>query len=397
MPLAPVLPGLYSTAVACLLRGLALAGQARGADADQRGALLSELDEVTRWLAARAADAPDNFLHLLRLVEAERAWAAGDFRAAALAFNAARREVAQRQRPWHRALIAEHAALFYLARGLERGRPRPARPGAPGVPGLGRDAKVSQLDWAYPALRAPAGAIAGDDGQPGDLPPDRAMITTGTIDLLGIVSASQALSSETSIGRLHARVAGVLSAMTGATGVHLLLWSEDRHGWLRPARTPGRHRAGQRDRRRKRGADVGAALRPADARAAGRGRRCRDDRFAATRTSPASTRCSVLAVPVLSRGALRAVLLLENRLLGGAFTTGRLDAVTSSPASSPSPSTTPSYTPRSAGSPASRRRCGGWRRWWPGRRRRRTSSARSPGGPALGVDAAVLIRYARKT
>jgi GAF domain-containing protein len=32
-------------------------------------------------------------------------------------------------------------------------------------------------------------------------------------------------------------------------------------------------------------------------------------------------------VPVLSRGALRAVLLLENRLLGGAFTAGRLDAV----------------------------------------------------------------------
>ena len=99
MPLVPVLPGLYSTAVARLLRGLALAGQARSADADQRGALLSELDEVTRWLAARAADAPGNFLHLLLLVEAERAWAAGDFRAAALAFNAARREVAQRSAP----------------------------------------------------------------------------------------------------------------------------------------------------------------------------------------------------------------------------------------------------------------------------------------------------------
>jgi hypothetical protein len=38
--------------------------------------LSAELDEVTRWLAESAADAPDNFLHLLRLVEAERAWAA---------------------------------------------------------------------------------------------------------------------------------------------------------------------------------------------------------------------------------------------------------------------------------------------------------------------------------
>ena len=85
MPLVPVLPGLYSTAVIRLLRGLALAGQARDADADTRGGLLAELDDLTRWLAARAADAPGNFLHLLRLLQAERAWAAGDFRAAALA------------------------------------------------------------------------------------------------------------------------------------------------------------------------------------------------------------------------------------------------------------------------------------------------------------------------
>ena len=32
-------------------------------------------------------------------------------------------------------------------------------------------------------------------------------------------------------------------------------------------------------------------------------------------------------MPVVSRGALRAVLVLENRLLRGAFTTERLDAV----------------------------------------------------------------------
>ena len=36
-----------------------------------------------------------------------------------LAFDAARREVAGRQRPWHRALITERAARFYLAHGLD--------------------------------------------------------------------------------------------------------------------------------------------------------------------------------------------------------------------------------------------------------------------------------------
>ena len=65
-------------------------GRSATADGDAATSLLAALDEVTRWLAARAADAPENFLHLLRLVEAERAWAVGDFRAAALAFDAAR-------------------------------------------------------------------------------------------------------------------------------------------------------------------------------------------------------------------------------------------------------------------------------------------------------------------
>jgi hypothetical protein len=103
-----------------LLRGLALAGQARTAGGDQRCALPAELDEQIGWLAERAADAPDNFLHLVRLLEAERAWAVGDFRAAAFAFDVARREVAGRQRPWHRALITEHAARFYLAHGMDQ-------------------------------------------------------------------------------------------------------------------------------------------------------------------------------------------------------------------------------------------------------------------------------------
>src|SRR6202008_4660804 len=104
------------------------------------------------------ADAPDTFLHLLRLVEAERAWAAGDFRAAALAFDAARREVAQRQRPWHRALIDEHAARFCLARGLDHAGHELLAQARQEYLDWGAAAKVSQLDWAYPALRAASDA-----------------------------------------------------------------------------------------------------------------------------------------------------------------------------------------------------------------------------------------------
>jgi signal transduction histidine kinase len=327
MPLLSAVPGNYGTAVARPLRGLALAGQARAADGDERAGLLAELDDVTRWLAERAADAPANFLHLLRLVEAERAWAIGDFRAAALAFDAARREAAQRQRPWHRALIDERAARFFLAHGADQAGYDLLAQARQQYLAWGAVAKADQLDWAYPALRLPPDAAAAQrSGQPGDLPDRRTTVTAGTIDLLGILSASQALSSETSIGRLHSRVTQVLGAMTGATGVHLLLWSEERQGWLLPA--PGGAAAPVSGTGREHQVPLSVLryvqrthepLVAVDATG--------DDRFARDPYFAGVGCCSLLALPVLSRGLLRAVLLLENRLLRGAFTTERLDAV----------------------------------------------------------------------
>jgi signal transduction histidine kinase len=152
-------------------------------------------------------------------------------------------------------------------------------------------------------------------------------VPTGTLDLLGILSASQALSSETSIERLHARVVEVLGAMTGATRVHLLLWSDDRQDWRLPAPDSGatipvdgtghEHavpmsvlRYVQRTRE---------PLVVADATG--------DDRFTRDPYFTDSSCCSLLAVPILRRGTLRAVLVLENRLIRGAFSPERLDAI----------------------------------------------------------------------
>jgi signal transduction histidine kinase len=319
-----LIPGEYAAAVARVLRGLALAGQARNRHGDERGSLLSELDEVTEWLAARAADAPANFLHLLRLVEAERAWAAGDFRVAAVAFDAAQSEVAKRRRPWHQALITESAARFHLAHGIEHAGYSLLLQARRQYLEWGATAKVAQLDWAYPRLRPQREATAGPGG---DAVRERAAVTTGTFDLLGILSASQALSSETNVERLHARVVQVLSAMTGATAVHLPLWSDERKDWLLPA--PGSGGAAQISGKGNERAipmsvlryarRTGAPLIVDDA--------TRDDRFARDPYFSDVPFCSLLAVPILSRGTLRAVLLLENRLIRGAFTAERLDAV----------------------------------------------------------------------
>ncbi len=128
-------------------------------------------------------------------------------------FGAALREVARRQRPWHQALIAERAARFYLAHGIEHVGHDLLAQAREAYAAWGATAKVTQLDWAHPTLEA--GSAGARAGQP---------VTTGTLDLFGILASSQALSSETSLERLRSRVVEVLSAMTGATGVHLLLW-----------------------------------------------------------------------------------------------------------------------------------------------------------------------------
>ncbi|MDT7661867.1 MAG: hypothetical protein QOD04_1423, partial [Pseudonocardiales bacterium] len=329
--------GKYPSAVARLLRGLALARQARGTDGDGRAGALSELDELTRWLAARAVDAPANFLHMVRLLEAERAWAVGDFRGAVQAFDAARHSVADGQRPWHRALIIERTARFYLAHGIEHTGFELLAQARQHYQAWGASAKVARLDWAYPSLRLRADAAGGDlVDLPGNRAPGRTAVTTGMLDLVGIVSASQALSSETSIAGLRSRLAGVLSAMTGATGVHLLSWSEDQRDWLLPApdggatvitapgiTAPGTAATGHEHEEPttvlRYVQRTGEPLVVADATG--------DDRFARDPYFTDVGCCSLLAVPILSRGTPRAVLLVENRLIRGAFTAERLDAV----------------------------------------------------------------------
>jgi signal transduction histidine kinase len=121
----------------------------------------------------------------------------------------------------------------------------------------------------------------------------------------------------------------VLGAMTGATGVHLLLWSDDHQDWLLPPGPGGDGRAvpvsGTGHERAvplsvlRYVQRTGEPLVVADA--------TRDDRFARDPYFTDVDCCSQLALPVLGRGILRAVLLLENRLIRGAFTTDRLDVV----------------------------------------------------------------------
>jgi diguanylate cyclase (GGDEF)-like protein len=301
----------YQAALVNSLRVLALAKQAR-AGAGNRAEMLDEIEEHVTFMAGRAADNPGNFLPLLRLVEAERAWAAGDGLKAIQTFNAALREVRARCRPWQRALITERAARCHLAFEMEpvgrlllaEARSSYAHWGATG--------KVADLDRRHPGLRPDAG-----------MPRAGASTTVSgdAIDLGGVLAAAQVLSSETNLDRLRDRVVEILRAMTGATDIQVALWDPDAEGWTVGGEQP---------------IDAAAAeTMPMSAfRYATHTREplvvedaTRDDRFSADPYLSGLDSCSLLVVPIISQGEPRAVLMMENRLTSGAFTTDRLDTV----------------------------------------------------------------------
>ncbi|GLY98565.1 serine/threonine protein kinase [Actinoplanes sp. NBRC 103695] len=297
-PLMPFIVPTYLTVAAHLTRALACVTTHRATPAPE---VLAELDEHAAWFAARCADAPGHLSHLCELVEAERAALRGDPAAAAGAFDAARRSADRHSRPWHSGLIAERAAGFY--RSLGAGRPAAAllEDAAAHYRKWGATAKIDRLEQEHPSLRrADAGAA------------------TDAIDMIGIVAASQALSSETTMSGLLARISGTLCALAGATAARVLLRRDD--GWFRPVADdePGAEAPIPFSVVRYAGR-TGQPLVIDDA--------VRDDRFRHDPYFAGQDRCSLLVSPIHSRGRLTAMLLLENRNTRAAFSGGHLDAV----------------------------------------------------------------------
>jgi diguanylate cyclase (GGDEF)-like protein len=312
MELRYAFEALYGDWQAHLTRAIALVDRVRSAPG--HSAELAELDGIIDWMAQRASDTPANFGHMVSLLRAERAWALRDFRAAIHAFDSALRHAGHR--PWHRAYIAERSAKFMLAHGLDCGGWSLLVEAREAYRAWGAQAKVDQLGRAYPGLDIPTEPPTGAAG--------RASISGGAIDMLAILSASRALSSETSVSALRAKLVEILSAMTGATEISLLVWDVQQHRWL--AATDDGNGSVPRDHEHRIPRSViryvertREPLIVADA--------VRDDRFFRDPYFIDRSVCSVLAAPVISRGTLQAILLLENHLISDAFPAERLEGV----------------------------------------------------------------------
>ncbi len=195
----------------------------------------------------------------------------------------------------------------------------------------GAAGKVAELDREFPFVQHDqpgSGSTAGDGSRP-----QSTVVSSSEMDLVAILRAFQILSTETSPSRLQDRVAEVLGLLTGATEVRLVLWDSATHGWNLPQP-----------------ADADSTVEPAtvtlaDAAAAGlvatsvfryveRTRETlvvedasADPPFSNDPHFSGMSRCAVMAVPIHARGAVRAVLLLENRLARGAFSARRMDVV----------------------------------------------------------------------
>ncbi|MFC4070970.1 diguanylate cyclase domain-containing protein [Actinoplanes subglobosus] len=324
--LIPSVPGVYLNAPVHLLAVLAAAVTARTSEGADRDEALAGLDRSRDFLAERAAGQPGNFRHLHRLAEATRAAAHGDFAAAAVAYDEAISDAETAGRSWHTPLITELAARFYLDNGLEHVGARLLAEALTGYARWGAAAKVHAMKRAYPALGSALGSPAA--ARPATIGGAHSInLSTEVIDLMAVLEAARALSSETSVDRLRVRVQQVLGAMTGATAVHVVLRDDRDNRWVLPG--DGDRPALGAEEAAERGLVPLTAIRYAE--------RTRepmlvddvslDDRVGRDPYLAGLEHCSLLVVPVIGHGQPRAVLILENRLSRRAFSAGRLDAV----------------------------------------------------------------------
>lgn len=287
---------------------------------------LEQLRSSRTWMATRAADQPYNFLHLLRLVEAEEAWGLGDFGKAAEIFDDALTEAEHRQRPWHRALISERAGVFHLAHGLAYFGKRLLTEARDRYQDWGARAKVEVMQREHTFLTGRPRSTGRTDRS--SIRESSTSVSANTVDLIGVLRASQALSSETSVQRLAARVTEVLAALSGATRV-VVLSRHDGQWWLlspTPTDTQTSIPLAQAADRGLLPMSVfryvdrtGELLLVDDA--------VRDDRFARDPYFLGLPHCSLLAAPIAGQGGSGAMVMLENRNGRDAFNDQRLDAV----------------------------------------------------------------------
>ncbi|MDC0677624.1 AAA family ATPase [Sorangium atrum] len=297
----------------------ALSSEAREARPAPPGEPTDELLDCERQLGAWARSCPENFLHKHALVRAEIARLRGQEPQAMRLYEQAISSAREGGFVQHEAIACELAAGFYRACGLFTSADAYLREARAGYFRWGAHAKVEQLDQRYPYL-APRKPIA---------PTVTFAVRAEQFDVLSVVTASQSISGELKLPRLLETLLRIVVEHAGAGEGVVLLLREDRLSTAAAISTSST--SGGAARLLDAGEAAAVALpqsilnyvRRSHERvrlddAAGRHPFSEDDYF--RQRGPGSALC----LPIVRQARLLGVLYLENRLITGAFTPGRL-------------------------------------------------------------------------
>ncbi|WP_437924075.1 AAA family ATPase [Sorangium sp. So ce291] len=303
-------------------RALALAAafsEAHGASTSQRDELPEGLLDCERQLGVWAEGCPENFLHKHALVRAEIARLRGQESEALRLYEQAIASARENGFVQHEAIACELASVFCRARGLSTPADAYLRSARAGYFRWGAHAKVEQLDQRYPFLveRKP---IA---------PTLTFAVRAEQFDVLSVVKASQSISGELKLPRLLEMLLRIVVEHAGAEEGYVLLVRGDRLSTA-AAITASNGAARLLDA----GEAPSAALpqsvlnyvRRSNERvllddAAARHPFVEDEYFRRKRPR------SVLCLPIMRQARLLGLLYLENNLVAGAFTPGRLSVL----------------------------------------------------------------------
>ncbi|MGK3983084.1 AAA family ATPase [Sorangium sp. So ce136] len=299
-------------------RALALAAVCDGSPSSPRelpeGLLAGE-----RQLGVWAENCHENFLHKHALVRAEIARILGHESEASRLYEQAISSAREHGFVQHEALACELAAGFYRARGLSIAADAYLQRARAGYFRWGAHAKVEQLDQRYPHLveRRP---IA---------PTVTFALRAEQLDVLSVVKASQSISGELKLSRLLETLLRIVVEHAGADDGYVLLARDERLSTAAAIEASGRS-----VRLLDLGEDSTAALPQSILNYVRRSRErvllddaaaphpFQEDEYFARRRPR-----SLLCLPVARQSRLLGILYLENQLVSGVFTPGRLDVL----------------------------------------------------------------------
>jgi predicted ATPase/signal transduction histidine kinase/tRNA A-37 threonylcarbamoyl transferase component Bud32 len=298
-----------------LFRALTLAACCEGAEEARRQRYLEAAEEHRQQLAEWAANCPETFRALERLVSAELARVRGRLDEALPAYEEALHAARENGFIQHVALVCELAANFYRKRQASFIAEAYARQAREAYAQWGAQGKVMQLEALWPSLVSPVA------------PSNTNATTTSSsesreLDALTVVKAQQAISSEIVLERLVATLMQVATENAGAQRGALLLPRGDK--LVLEADTES--------------ASGGAQAEETEAELPwtiiSYVRRTHEpvliDGSAVSHTFSSdpylahSGARSVLCLPLLRQESLSGVMYLENRLASGAFTPARI-------------------------------------------------------------------------